>query len=149
MSLRRGLSLELKLPLATSALLLLLLAAAAYFVGLTVREGRSARTFLALVLATPRLFSWALEQRRALDVFTWPWIFAGLTTLGVDGSAIAVAGGEAMRPAVRQAVLDALGVTGAVGPGQIRPPWSDAAKTAARAPAAAAAGGAAAEDLSS
>lgn len=30
----------------------LLLAAAAYFVGLTVREGRSARTFLALVLAT-------------------------------------------------------------------------------------------------
>jgi hypothetical protein len=30
----------------------LLLAAAAYFVGLTLREGRSARTFLALVLAT-------------------------------------------------------------------------------------------------
>src|SRR3954463_12290302 len=30
----------------------LLLAAAAYFVGLTVREGRSARTFLALVLST-------------------------------------------------------------------------------------------------
>lgn len=30
----------------------LLLAAAAYFVGLTIREGRSARTFLALVLAT-------------------------------------------------------------------------------------------------
>jgi hypothetical protein len=30
----------------------LLLAAAAYFVGLTVREGRSARTFLSLVLAT-------------------------------------------------------------------------------------------------
>ncbi len=30
----------------------LLLAAAAYFVGLTMREGRSARTFLALVLAT-------------------------------------------------------------------------------------------------
>jgi hypothetical protein len=30
----------------------ILLAAAAYFVGLTVREGRSARTFLALVLAT-------------------------------------------------------------------------------------------------
>src|SRR5690349_21940494 len=30
----------------------ILLAAAAYFVGLTVREGRSARTFLALVLGT-------------------------------------------------------------------------------------------------
>jgi hypothetical protein len=37
---------------------------------------------LALALAVPRLFSWGLEQSRFVRPLVWPWVFAGLTTIG-------------------------------------------------------------------
>jgi hypothetical protein len=77
----------------------LLLAAAAYFVGLSLREGRSARTFLALVLATmPVSFAvlgglvysqFHLETARALPSYaTWIAPSAASAILAVVGTMV-------------------------------------------------------------
>jgi hypothetical protein len=37
---------------------------------------------LAFALAIPRLFSWGLNESRFVPALAWPWVFAGLATLG-------------------------------------------------------------------